>query len=65
VPAAAVTTLPGGDTLFVRTRTGVVARQVKAGGKDGDHVLILSGVEPGEQVVVAGTSALKPLAMGE
>ncbi len=65
VPAAAVTTLPGGDMLFVRTRAGVIARPVKAGGKDGDHVLILSGLKPGEQVVVAGTSALKPLAMGE
>jgi cobalt-zinc-cadmium efflux system membrane fusion protein len=49
----------------VRTRAGVVARPVKAGGKDGNHVLILSGVKPGEQVVVAGTSALKSLAMGE
>ncbi len=65
VPAAAVTTLPGGDMLFVRTRAGVIARPVKAGGKYGYHVLILSGVKPGEQVVVAGTSALKPLAMGE
>ena len=59
VPAAAVTTLPGGDTLFVRTRAGVIARAVKAGGKDGNHVLILSGVKPGEQVVTAGVFKLR------
>ena len=65
VPTAAVTMLSGGDTLFVRTRAGVVARPVKVGGKDGDRILILSGVKSGEQVVVTGISALKPLAMGE
>lgn len=65
VPAAAVTTLSSGEILFVRTSAGVVARPVRTGGRDGDTVLILSGVKPGEQIVVTGVSALKPLAMGE
>jgi cobalt-zinc-cadmium efflux system membrane fusion protein len=43
----------------------VEIRKVKSGGKDADRILILSGLKPGEQVVVTGTSALKPLAMGE
>ncbi|WP_420144652.1 efflux RND transporter periplasmic adaptor subunit [Sphingobium sp.] len=65
VPATAVTTMPGGDMVFVRTRAGVIARPVETGGKDGDRILILSGIKAGDPVVVAGTSALKPLATGE
>lgn len=61
----AVATLADGDVVFVRTAKGVDVRKVKAGGKDGDRMLILSGLKPGEQVVVSGASALKPMAMGE
>jgi len=67
VAQAAVTSLGAadGDVVFVRTPRGVSVRKVESGGRDGDRILLLSGVKPGEQVVVAGTSALKPIAMGE
>lgn len=65
VAQGAVVTLPEGEAVFVRTAKGVAVRRVKAGGKDGERILILSGIRPGEQVVVTGTSALKPLAAGE
>jgi cobalt-zinc-cadmium efflux system membrane fusion protein len=65
VPQAALSTIGADDIVFVRTPDGVSMRRVKAGGKDGDRVLILSGLKVGEQIVVAGTSALKPMAMGE
>ncbi|WHO37997.1 efflux RND transporter periplasmic adaptor subunit [Sphingobium sp. AP49] len=65
VPQSAVTTVPEGEVVFVRAAKGVMVRKVKIGGKDGDRILILSGVRPGEQIVVVGASALKPLAVGE
>ncbi|SEJ26628.1 membrane fusion protein, cobalt-zinc-cadmium efflux system [Sphingobium sp. AP50] len=61
----ALATLADGEAVFVRSAKGVEIRKVKSGGKDADRILILSGLKPGEQVVVAGTSALKPMAMGE
>lgn len=74
VPLAAVVDLDAGQAVFIRTPKGVAVRPVKAGGRygsgqdgvgGGDRVLILSGLKPGEQLVIEGTSALKPMAMGE
>jgi cobalt-zinc-cadmium efflux system membrane fusion protein len=65
VPRAAVTRLGEDEVVFVRTASGVAVRRVKTGGVTQGKALLLSGVKPGEQVAVAGTSALKPLAMGE
>lgn len=65
VPEAAVTDLGDGPGVFVRSRQGVRIRLVKTGGKDKGQILILSGLKPGEPVVVEGTSSLKPMAMGE
>lgn len=65
VDQGAVATLAAGEAVFVRTAKGVDVRKVKTGGRDGDRTLILSGLRSGEQVVVSGTSALKPMAMGE
>ena len=38
-------------------------RDVEIGGTGGGQAVLLSGVRPGEQVVIAGTSALKALAL--
>lgn len=65
IAQSALVTLGEDEAVFVRTARGVEIRKVKSGGKDGSTVLILSGLRPGEQVVVSGTSALKPMAMGE
>ena len=65
VAQAAVSTIGDRDAVFVRNANGVSMRRVTTGGKDGDRILILSGLKPGEQVVVSGISALKPLAQGE
>lgn len=65
VPATAVVDPGTGTAVFVRTRRGVAVRPVTTGGKNGGDMLILSGLKAGEQVAVGGTSALKPMAMGE
>ena len=53
------------DAQGTQRSTGDLYRLYEVGGKDGDRILILSGVKSGEQVVVTGISSLKPLAMGE
>lgn len=62
LPLAAVTTLDGQEIVFVATARGFAPRKVVAGGSSGGMALLLSGVRPGERVVIAGTSALKALA---
>lgn len=62
VPSAAITKLNGHDAVFVPVDRGFRVRQVTAAGSSGGMTLVLSGLRPGEQVVVAGTSALKSLA---
>jgi multidrug efflux pump subunit AcrA (membrane-fusion protein) len=55
VPAAAVFTTNLGDTVWVM-RDGRAARQsVRVGVQGEDLVQILSGLEPGERIVVSGT----------
>jgi len=63
LPAAAVTTIDGRPVVFVATRGGFAVREVASGGSGEGEVILLSGVKPGEQAVVAGTSALKALAL--
>ena len=63
VPAAAVATMNGRTVVFVATKGGFAVRDVKSGGANGSQAILLSGVKPGEQVVIAGTSALKALAL--
>lgn len=65
IAQSAVVTVADGEAVFVRTGKGVEVRKVRSAGKNGDRILILSGLKPGELVVIAGTSALKPMAMGE
>ncbi|WP_336965806.1 efflux RND transporter periplasmic adaptor subunit [Sphingobium aquiterrae] len=63
VPASAVTSLDGGDAVFVVAKGGFAIRKVTTGGSSGGMTLLLSGIRPGEQVVTSGTSALKALSL--
>ena len=61
VPSAAVQR--GGDGLFVYVVTPdstVEPRPVKIGTDTGEFALIDSGIQPGEQIVVAGQYRLQP-----
>jgi cobalt-zinc-cadmium efflux system membrane fusion protein len=62
VPETAVINIGGRDMVFVRAEGGVKPRAVKRGEAIAGRTLILSGLNPGEQVVAAGTSELKALA---
>ena len=60
VRANAVTRIDGREHVFVRvTADTFAAREVVLGVFDGDYYEIRSGVEEGDEVVVAGTFLLK------
>lgn len=63
VPATAIATVDNRTVVFVATTGGFAMRDVKIGGASGGQTVLLSGVKPGEKVVIAGTSALKALAL--
>lgn len=65
VPSAAVVDIDGKSTVFIPVRGGYVRRDVTTGGSVDGKTLLLSGVKPGEQVVMTGTSALKALAISQ
>jgi RND family efflux transporter MFP subunit len=55
VPRSAVVEINGRDVLFVqKTGESFTRRRVTVGASDAAHVEILSGLEPGERVVVEG-----------
>lgn len=59
VPSEAIVLIEGQPTLFIREGDGFHPRTVALGGRHADQTEIRGGVKPGEQVVVAGTYALK------
>ena len=59
VPKSAVRSADGQAVLFVVREDRVERRAVRTGDENGDAVQILSGVSPGEQVVVEGPTTLK------
>jgi membrane fusion protein (multidrug efflux system) len=67
LPASAINYAPYGDSVFVvrtlkgekGTYQGVVQRFVKVGATRGDQVAVLSGIEPGDQVVTSGVFKLR------
>ena len=62
VPAGAVQTIDGSTTVFVpdRAEPGTFGKRlVSVGNSAGGMVSIISGLEEGERVVIAGTSILK------
>ncbi len=63
VPSTAVSAIDGKSVVFVAAPNGFAIREVTSGGSSDNWTVLLSGVKPSERVVVAGTSALKALAM--
>jgi len=68
LPASAISYAPYGDSVFIvgdiqdpngKTYLGVRQQFVKVGGQRGDQVAVLSGVNPGEQVVTSGLFKLR------
>jgi len=68
LPATAISYAPFGDSVFVVEEMegpdgspyrGVRQQFVKLGGSRGDQVAVLSGVEPGEEVVTSGVFKLR------
>jgi membrane fusion protein (multidrug efflux system) len=61
VPQQAVTRSPQGDTLMVVGKDGKVnPRNVKIGGSQNGQWVVLSGLTPGEMVMVDGFQKLRP-----
>jgi HlyD family secretion protein len=60
VPAAAVFASDLGDTVWLLGKDGAVRQSVEVGVKGEDLVQILSGLEPGQRVVVRGTDKVTP-----
>jgi RND family efflux transporter MFP subunit len=59
VPKSAIRTADGQAILFVVRENRVERRAVRTGDENGDAVQVLSGVTPGEQVVIEGPATLK------
>lgn len=60
IPLDALTSIDGKSTVFVsHDETSVEPRTVVLGARDVTHVLVASGLQPGERVVVSGVFALK------
>lgn len=59
VPETAIQTVEDKPTVFVRTDDGFEARAVELGSRAAGHVEITQGLEPGAQVVSAGSFVLK------
>jgi multidrug efflux system membrane fusion protein len=59
-PTTAVQTgAPGTYVWLVKPDNTVTVRPVKLGPGDGEHVVILSGLEPGDKVVTDGLDRLR------
>jgi membrane fusion protein (multidrug efflux system) len=68
LPASAISYAPYGDSVFVvtdlkdqegRTYRGVRQQVVRLGGARGDQIAVVSGVQPGEEVVTSGVFKLR------
>jgi len=68
IPASAISYAPYGDSVFVvgelegsrgERYRGVTQQFVKLGGARGDQVAVLSGLEPGQEVVTSGVFKLR------
>ena len=62
VPKTAVTEIDNAAIVFVKTPNGFDVRAVTKAGTGGEHIVVTSGLKPGESVVVAGVSELKSMA---
>ncbi len=59
VMAEAIRDIDGNAVVFVRTKNGFVARQVKTGRSDGRFVEIVDGLKAGEEYAAAGSFLIK------
>ncbi len=59
IPAAAVRTSGGQSVVFVAAGDRVERRAVKTGGEDGGQVDVLSGLRPGERIVLDAPATMK------
>ena len=59
VPETALLLVQGQMTAFVRDGEGFAARPVETGARHGGRITVTSGLEAGDEVVVAGAYALK------
>ncbi|MGH8083853.1 MAG: efflux RND transporter periplasmic adaptor subunit [Lysobacter sp.] len=59
VPLSALQTMDGVDVVFVRSGEAYTARPVEVGKRDGQRAQILTGLERGDQVVVAESYLIK------
>jgi membrane fusion protein (multidrug efflux system) len=61
LPQQAVTRSPSGDTVMVVDAKGqVVPRTIRIGGSQNGQWVVLSGLQPGEQVMVDGFQKVRP-----
>lgn len=69
LPASAIAYAPYGDSVFIveevegengQSYQGVRQEFVELGGTRGDQVAVVSGIEPGEEVVTSGVFKLRP-----
>ncbi|HVR43587.1 MAG TPA: efflux RND transporter periplasmic adaptor subunit [Thermoanaerobaculia bacterium] len=69
LPASSISYAPFGDSVFIvepvkgpdgTSYTGVRQQFVKLGGSRGDQVAVVSGIEPGEEIVTSGAFKLRP-----
>ena len=59
VPKDAIQSMNGKPAVFVRTAQGFEKRDVTIGREDSQHVEVVSGIKPGEQIAIANTFTLK------
>lgn len=59
VPLSALQTMNGRDVVFVRVGETYLTRPIELGQRDGKRVEVLSGLDTGEQVVVAESYLIK------
>lgn len=59
IPEDAVQSVEGRDVVFVAVKGGFQAKPVTVGGRSGGRAEIVSGIEPGSQVVTKGAFVLK------
>ena len=58
IPKAALRSENGSDLVFVLKDNRASRRAIKVNGRDGDRVILLSGVAAGERVIVRGPENL-------
>lgn len=59
VPKDAIQSINGKPAVFIRTPQGFEKRDVTTGREDSQHVEVISGLNPGDQIAVSNTFTLK------